>query len=234
MRPRDLLPRSLRASIRKIHRALVLRRAIRKLRGDPRGSDQVWRELVYGWGNAGFSSEPEYLDAIAAGAAATGGAILECGSGLTTLVLATIGGGEGRAVWSLEADPEWCRTVCSALRRLGLRAELQLAPLRDYGDFDWYDVEALEAPAFSLVVCDGPTGRTRGGRFGLLPVLGDRLETGCMILLDDAGRAGEREVLRRWNASADLSFELRGKEKPYAVVRVVSDGRERAPIEGAR
>ena len=234
MRPRDVLPRSLRAVLRQKHRALVLRGALRKLRRDPRGSDQVWRELVYGWGNAGFSSEPEYLDAVAAGAAATSGAILECGSGLTTLVLATIAADEGRAVWSLEADPNWCRTIQSALRRLGLSADLRLAPLRDYGDFDWYDVEALELPGFSLVVCDGPAGRTRGGRFGLVPILGDRLEVGCTILLDDAERPGEREVLRRWDAETGLCYELRGREKPFAVVRLLSDARESAPTEKAR
>lgn len=185
----------------------------------------MWRELVYGWGNAGFSSEPEYLDAVAAEAAATRGAILECGSGLTTLVLTTIAAGEGRAVWSLEADPDWCRTIQLALGRLGLSAELRLAPLRNYGDFDWYDVESLELPLFSLVVCDGPAGRTRGGRFGLVPVLGDRLDVGCTILLDDAERPGEREVLRRWDAEAGLRHELRGREKRYAVARVVGDAR---------
>lgn len=217
-----------------MHRAHVLRGALRKLQHDPRGSDDVWRELVYGWGNAGFSSEPEYLEAVAAEAAATCGAILECGSGLTTLVLTTIAAGAGRAVWSLEADPNWCRTIHLALRRLGLSAELRLAPLRDYGDFDWYDVEALELPLFSLVVCDGPAGRTRGGRFGLLSVLGDRLESGCTILLDDAERPGEREVLRRWHAEAGLCYELRGRKKPYAVARVVSDARERAPAGGGQ
>jgi hypothetical protein len=234
MRARDVLPRSLRAVLRRKHRAVVLRGALRKLRREPRGSDQVWRELVYGWGNAGFSSEPEYLDAVAAGAAATSGAILECGSGLTTLVLATIAADERRAVWSLEADPNWCRTIRLALRRLGLSADLRLAPLRDYGDFDWYDVEALELPVFSLVVCDGPAGRTRGGRFGLVPVLGDRLGVGCTILLDDAERPGEREVLRRWDAETGLRYELRGREKPYAVARLLSDARESAPTEGAQ
>lgn len=194
----------------------------------------MWRELVYGWGNAGFSSEPEYLDAVAAEAAATRGAILECGSGLTTLVLTTIAAGEGRAVWSLEADPDWCRTIQLALGRLGLSAELRLAPLRNYGDFDWYDVESLELPLFSLVVCDGPAGRTRGGRFGLVPVLRDRLDVGCTILLDDAERPGEREVLRRWDAEAGLRHELRGREKRYAVARVVGDARGSARTGGGQ
>ena len=194
----------------------------------------MWRGLVYGWGNAGFSSEPEYLDAVAAEAAATRGAILECGSGLTTLVLTTIAAGEGRAVWSLEADPDWCRTIQLALGRLGLSAELRLAPLRNYGDFDWYDVESLELPLFSLVVCDGPAGRTRGGRFGLVPVLRDRLDVGCTILLDDAERPGEREVLRRWDAEAGLRHELRGREKPYAVAHVVGDARGSARTGGGQ
>ena len=39
-----------------------------------------------------------------------------------------------------------------------------------------------------------PPGSTRGGRYGLLTVLGERLAPGCTILLDDAGRPDEREA----------------------------------------
>jgi len=96
-----------------------------------------------------------------------------------------------------------------------------LTTLRDYGDFDWYDVDPLELPTFSLVICDGPQGSTRGGRLGLLPVLRERLAPGCSILLDDAARPSEREVLRRWKLQAPLRYDLRGEEKPFAAIELL-------------
>jgi hypothetical protein len=53
---------------------------------------------------------------------------------------------------------------------------------------------------FRLVICDGPPGATAGGRYGLLPVLGERLAAEATILLDDSDREGEAEVLQRWMA----------------------------------
>jgi hypothetical protein len=214
------VPLRVRASLRGLHRSIVLRRGLARLRRDPRGSDRIWGDLVYGWGNDGFSSQPEYLDAVAAAARAEDGPILECGSGLTTLVLASVRATGERDVWSLEEDPAWFRRVEAALRRFGLAANIRLAPLRSYGEFDWYDVDGLVLPVFSLVVCDGPTGRTRGGRRGLLPVLGGRLAPGCTVLVDDAARPGEREVLSGWEAEGRVRYELRGSDKPYAVAVV--------------
>jgi hypothetical protein len=171
-----------------------------------------WEDLVYGWGNESFSALPEYLDAVAAYGRSATGPVLECGSGLTTLVLAAV----GADVWTLEHDEQWFRTVRDQLQRLGMGVHLRLAPLRNYGQFDWYDVEPEQFPVFSLVVCDGPPGDTRGGRYGLLSVLEDRLVGGCVVLLDDADRPGERDIVTAWGERV-RSFDLRGTAKPYAV-----------------
>lgn len=166
-----------------------------------------------------MSAHHEYLAAVAAAARETNGPILECGSGLTTLLLGDVARSTGSPVWTLEEDPRWARRVRASLRLLRLPGRVVTAPLRDYGDFDWYDVDALELPTVSLVVCDGPVGDTRGGRYGLVPVLGERLGSRCLVLLDDAGREGERAVLRRWSSERGLRYELRGRRKKYAVVR---------------
>jgi hypothetical protein len=212
-----VVPRA-RRYIRARHRSFRLTRALRSLKRQPRGSSRTWQDLVYGWGNEDFSARPTYLDAVAAAALTQDGPILECGSGITTLLLATVARHTGSSVWSFENDSASFRSVQAALDRFGLTAHVLLAPLRDYGAFDWYDVQPTELPQFSLVVCDGPPGSTRGGRYGLVPVLSDRLASGCTILLEDAGRSSEREVLHRWMTEAHVRYSIRGGDDPYAVI----------------
>lgn len=75
------------------------------------------------------------------------------------------------------------------------------SPLKDYGDFCWYDAPLESMPdSFSLVICDGPPGATKGGRYGLVPFMRDRLRSGCVILLDDAEREEERTIAARWQS----------------------------------
>jgi hypothetical protein len=94
------------------------------------------------------------------------------------------------------------------------------APLRDYGEFNWYDPPmAKMPPKFSLVICDGPPDLANGGRYGLLPVLADRLESGTMILFDDAREPGQPEVLQRWKSECGVSVEMReNDEVSFALV----------------
>jgi hypothetical protein len=83
------------------------------------------------------------------------------------------------------------------------------SPLRDYGDFSWYDPPSQNLPdQFRLVVCDGPPGQTKGGRYGLLPVFGPRLREGTVIVLDDADRPAEVELVNRWKSESDLNVEI--------------------------
>jgi hypothetical protein len=224
---KELVPLSVRKSVRarqhawQVSRALA--RGLRDLRERPWGSETIWRDLAVGWDNQRWSAGPEYLDAVAAAALAEQGPVLECGSGLTTLLLATISGYTGSPVLTLEHDERCFDLVRSRLRRFGLEADVRLAPLRSYGEYDWYDVDPGALHVFSLVVCDGPPGSTRGGRFGLLPVIGDRLLPGCAILVDDAARPAEQEILRRWSDDVSLRFTVRG-ERPFAVVELDGNG----------
>jgi predicted O-methyltransferase YrrM len=162
----------------------------------------VLRRLRAAWGNEGFTAHAEYVDEVARQAAISQGPILECGTGLTTLVLASVAGRRGIDVYSLEQDPAWAARVGRALAAAGLqRGTVRLAPLAEYDGYSWYDCADVFAQLrFRLVVCDGPRGDTPGGRYGLLPRMKSHLASGALILLDDASREGEQEVLRRWLA----------------------------------
>jgi hypothetical protein len=104
--------------------------------------------------------------------------------------------------------------------------------LKDYGEYCWYDAPLASMPVnFSLVVCDGPPGTTKGGRYGLVPVLGKRLGPGCVIILDDAAREHELAIARRWEAELDTLVELRGSRKPYIEMTVGSRPHDTQSVE---
>ncbi|MCL6640760.1 MAG: class I SAM-dependent methyltransferase [Candidatus Rokubacteria bacterium] len=174
--------------------------------------------LVRAWGNYGFAPAREYVEVVAEHARRTRGPVLECGSGLTTLVLAALAGRRGVPVLSLEHLEEWRRGVAAALASLNAPASRVLAaPLRDYGSFAWYAVPPGLPWDFRLIVCDGPPRTTKGGRYGLLPVLQDSLAPGAVILLDDADRPDEAAILDRGRREAGWQARRHGR---YAVITV--------------
>lgn len=195
-------------SERRLGRAL---RRISQLSAGELPSRELLHELQVGWGNDGFAARYDYLEEVIERAARTGGPILECGSGLTSLLLGLYAGRRNVQTRSLEHIPEWHARVTAALERHRIPGvDVCLAPLREYGDFQWYDPPLDALPeTFSLIVCDGPPSTIHGGRYGLLPVLGTRLAADVLILLDDADREAETEVLRRWASERNMRVTLR-------------------------
>ena len=180
--------------------------------------------LSYGWGNEGFSADNAFLTAVVRHASRTPGPILECGTGLSTILLSVATRSRRTTVLSLENDPWWARRVRRWLRQQGARSSIvECAPLKSYGTFDWYDPDLTRMPGlFSLVVCDGPPGATPGGRYGLVPVMRDYLAPGCVILLDDAQRDGERTIAQRWANELGATLEVEGQERAFAILTLRS------------
>ncbi len=201
----------------------ILRRALIQFARDPALGAldmDLLGELVRGWSNEGFSAKPEYLSAISQAALTTSGNILECGSGLSTLLLSAAASQSGARIWALEHTPEWAVRVRKELQQLKSSPNTHVvdAPLRAYAGFSWYDATRLPADAtFSVVVCDGPPAETKGGRYGLLPVLSGRFAIGAQIFMDDAARPDEQAIMRRWVSESGGSFTIAGHHKPYAV-----------------
>lgn len=220
MLARTLLPAGLRRELRARHRATVLRRELRAFGASPlaNAGDARFERLVYGWGNENWSAHGEYLRHIARRVADQGGAVLECGSGLSTLLLAAVAGRSGAHVWSLEHAPAWAARVRHALAHHGLSERVTVcdAPLVSYGDYTWYTPPADDAPVFTTVICDGPPGAVPGGRYGLLPVMRSRLAPDAVVLLDDAGRPEEQEILGRWRAEFGGQYRMLGQRRPLA------------------
>ena len=216
-----VLPYRLAHRLEHWHRSRVFNRAMKRFLESPRaatkpGNDLIKR-LIYGWGNEDWSALDEYLTACISHALEAKGAILECGSGLSTVLIGAVAQATRQPHWAFEHNPEWAAKVDRCLREYRVNSTtLRVRPLKDYGDFSWYDAASDAVPAqFTLVICDGPPGTTKGGRYGLVPVMGDRLVGGCVILLDDADRDEERAIAKRWQAERGAEIHLGGHAKPY-------------------
>lgn len=158
------------------------------------------------------------LEALAGGRSRS----IECGSGVSTILIARAlrdrGGGSLQA---LEHDREWARSVRRRLaaERLEGFARVIDAPLIEdplHGGVPWYEpaaVAELEGGA-DLLLVDGPPGGGEAGaeeaRRPALAALATKLAPGCLVALDDANRPGEQRVLADWEARFGIEFARRG------------------------
>jgi hypothetical protein len=211
---------SLRSSLRRIQLRSALSSLERVLDRNALPDSQLMKQLVQSWGNEAWSASEPFLNAILQWLPRTQGAIVECGSGLSTLMLGVAASKSARIVCSLENDPDWEARVRAAIpERVRPSVRLLSTPIRSYGDFDWYTTEGKAIPAqIGFVICDGPPGSTRGGRYGLVPVLEKAFAPGCIVLLDDTQRDAEREVMELWCSKFGAQIVDRGET--YCALRI--------------
>jgi len=219
---KKIVPQRFARYMQKYRRQLAIDKAMRAFCGHPIGavpSKSLLREVVHAWDND-WSAQWEYLTAIFQTVGQTTGPILECGSGLTTLLVGHWCNQMGRRLYSLEHDPLWATCITRLLARYRIDSVyVNMAPIINSGSFDWYDISEIELPiGFDLVLCDGPPGDVRGGRIGLLEQMRGHLTHNCVVLLDDAARPGEKEVLKLWASAFKVLYRLEGLEKPFAIV----------------
>ena len=153
--------------------------------------------------------------------------VVELGSGLSTVLLARLmtrrsADRDWRLV-AVEHDATWARRVRDELDREGVRQHVTIvdAPLGQHAlaldGLEWYDEmtmssgldNALGGDQIDLLVVDGPPAFAVGfelARYPALPALRHRLAPGGTVVLDDVDRAGEREVLRRWERELGIEF----------------------------
>jgi hypothetical protein len=169
------------------------------------------------WGNPGWTGDAGFLREVAARVWRCPGPVLDCGSGLSTVILASLASRHGATVWSLEQDRRWYEHMERILPALGIvNVVLWYTPLRSYGDFLWFDLGSHQLPPhFPTVSCDGPAVKNAAGspeqvdawRSGVLPVLQDLGVSFDEILLDDAEDPRSAGLIERWQRGG-LETEL--------------------------
>ena len=221
-----MIPESVKVAIKSHVRDVKLRLVFRELLSREASEALTQSELErfrVAHGNIGFSGDSEYLLEIARQTAKADGPILECGRGVSTLIVGLIASRRGIPVISLEQDEGWRDAVTRDLRLLGIPDVTVLrAPLVSYGSYEWYDIDSFQLPHhFVRVFCDGPTS-CRSWRFGVVPVLGQRGIGFDEIVCDDADDPASASTLERWGAEFGLSVErLAGAKGELAICRPV-------------
>jgi hypothetical protein len=179
---------------------------------------RVFQLLSMGWGNEGWSADTSYLEAVCRYASRIRGPILECGSGLSTILLGIVACDR---ITSLEQMPEWKEHVQLVAKKHSVHVNVIYAPLIDYGGFHWYTLPESQLKQYELVICDGPPSATVGGRYGLLPVAKRLLSPTAVVLMDDAERSGEQAIMERWKREFGVQCEeLCTLSGSYAEIRL--------------
>lgn len=177
----------------------------------------------------GWAASPDFLREIALHALhARPKVIIECGSGVSTVVLARCSQmNQAGHVCSLEHLSEHAEKTRQELERHGLKdwATVLTAPLGSYelnGEtYAWYSTEELPSVEFDMLVIDGPpSGTSKLARYPAGPLLFGHLNPTATVFLDDADRQEERTILQRWSREFhEFNQEKRDCEKGCAILR---------------
>lgn len=177
----------------------------------------------------GWAGSPDFLLDLARNALALRPAtIVECSSGVSTIVAARCCQLNNLGhVYSLEHDPIFAQVTRDRLSEAGLVewATVIDAPLQPYDiaghPFRWYNDSKLPEQPIDLLVIDGPPQSTgKLARHPAGPRLIPRLSDKGTVLVDDADRPDEREMLSRWkNEFPNLDAHLGFAEKGLVILR---------------
>lgn len=156
--------------------------------------------------------------------------IVECSSGLTTLILSkccqinSIG-----HVYSLENGEEYQQLTQEHLKQFNLQnyANVNYAPLMKHTinnvSYEWYQPESVKKIKIDMLVIDGPPGFIqKHSRYPALPILFNQLAKGACVFLDDAGRDEEKEIVAMWlNQYSDLKHEYLETERGCSILKLI-------------
>ena len=156
-------------------------------------------------GNPRYALPGKLLETCYNAAKGARGHILECGSGLSTVVMGLALAGADHVLYALEHDLDWFRTTSRWLDRYGVgNVMLFYAPIHPHEAGDWYGVSPDELPdAFDVVLIDGPA-REVAPREGVFQQFGGRVAEASVWLVDDCGDPVQAAMVAEHGANRDV------------------------------
>jgi predicted O-methyltransferase YrrM len=154
--------------------------------------------------------------------------VLELGSGLSTIIIASYIKQNGGRFVSVDHDPKFADVTLGYLRANGLSqaVDLKVCPLLRQSKTNnelWYNTSLVEGlNEIDFLVVDGPPKPFYENiRRHAISVVGDRLTPSACILLDDVDRPAEKETILQWQAKfPDLQCDILGHPKAHAILRL--------------
>ena len=192
-------------------------RAVQKLKRDA-PDDQTF-QILYKRQLNHWVAPPDMLAALWLGAKEVkNGAILETGSGLSTLIMGIAADLTGSKLHVLEHDYLWFKTTYAMLERHGVKnVVMHYAPITVWPDGTaWYEPQDNLPDQFDMALNDGPQGAI--GRHGFYKFINGKL-TCADLYVDDVGRQGYQNVLKLWCDRQGRKFHIfgEGKVRKWAV-----------------
>ncbi len=192
------------------------------------GVEPGWLPATRGW-----AASPDFLLVIARLVAELQPrSVVECGSGVTSVVLSRLLSiMPGANILSFDHDPNFAQKTAEMLRERDLPGPVGLsiaaAPMTQHvinGEtFNWYMTEGVMVPEkIDLLVVDGPIVNNENplARYPALPILGPYLSDRAVVVLDDANRPSEQQTLQRWvQEFPGWRVEMVPTEKGTAIMR---------------
>jgi predicted O-methyltransferase YrrM len=187
--------------------------AVRRLRNGETAIE-LFDDLIAAWNNP-WSATSEFLQTIYKCALNAKGPVLECGSGISTLVLAIASEKTGNRLISMEHEKGWMVDCEKILERFSLNkapTELTYSPLIADAKGSWY--LPPEVGELALVICDGP--QRKHGREGLYRIMGGLMQN-AIVIADDFDDENEIKHMAEWSQANDRRFEVVGVQRPFGV-----------------
>jgi predicted O-methyltransferase YrrM len=184
-----------------------------------------------------YTATPNFLLKIATGIMnmETVDNVMECGSGISTLVIAQCLyiKGYGKLI-SLEHDPSYSSRTYTWLKDRGLNGDVDVHLCPITGIPPWYSLATINIPKIDLLVIDAPPAHIHtGARYGAWKLF-SYLKEGALIYADDAIR--EDRVIKRWSeeflnirwnyhlSERGIAIGIKGKTKLSVLIAVPNNG----------
>lgn len=148
--------------------------------------------------------------------------IVECGGGISTFYIARLLNNRGGHLYTIEHNEEWIDLLQEQLEkeRLAHLVTSIYAPLKSTNlsleNLPWYDTEAIreklsQDKKIDLLLVDGPPAyeeTIKYSRYPAVPYFLSQLTRDFTIVIDDANRSGEQEIVKRWEKLLKIEFEM--------------------------
>lgn len=154
--------------------------------------------------------------------------VVEAGSGVTSVVSCyTLEKNGSGKLTSLDHDEFYGSKTNHQLAKHGLQdiGKVHYAPLTEHSiegeSWLWYDTSMVDAnQKIDMLVVDGPPVKTQGNaRYPALPLFYESMSEKAVVVLDDAGRDSESEVVQMWLAKyPEFELDFRYSKKGIAVL----------------